>query len=955
MPETRRGYKTREEEEEAAAARAAAASTQPHGAEPSQVKHEATEGSTSALLKPEPSAEATLPEGASLEVGEPQSGNKDSDGDSDSDLSSLSSLTDLSEDENDEPESEELERAPTPAGNESAADDEEVAAAEAAAEHESDAQVALRFQAEQEVGRRRSARQSSASGSAVHTQPPAKTDKKGKGRAPAAAVEPDVDPSSRTDASQSGLRKIKKINAKLRPPLHDPPPPAADAAHPKPDPWDLGVGPDEEEDGSGDDEGRLAEREQDFDDDGGDDDEEDNDADDTFQLGGSGPAAARKVVSKAKRSVAPPTSQKATPSASQKAASAQQTSAPATSPSKNRASGSIIAVRKAPGQAQQTKSGFLPQERSALRKAEAVPSSSTSTLAVDDRPSAIAKTAIKKSRTAISQRPEAPVAAPVEAVTAAKASSHPVNAPQDGSPKELMDWPSSSKLPVGSRQEEQGQPKKEKAGPYLNQEQEEVARKRLSELQGLVAHLRDSIKPNAEKNRKKCAVKIKVIKARLAATDRLRATQTSSDLQLTDLAKASTSAKTLEKAEAKEVHRDAPLAGSSKTSGSQLKKKRASVMDSDDEAELAAKEERQRISDQRIHKSKASTSSVPGPKIKVEDKSLGSSGDRPVGSDATGRHRSGTGPGTPLPPIKVQKRPGMSMAGAGSSSSSNKPSGVSAAGAPALGKAGSAASSSAQMTGSKPGGAAAAATAATLAGNKEQEWNKLLYGPNSTTPAPPAPAPGIPNIPKKTPSAAAGVKTESPGSAQRLGKSKAAAAGMRSGTGTGVGTVVQMRNPDKLTENEEELTEEQMQERKAQAMAEYDDDSVAINLLGYDDNITLIENEMHQWDHMGLFGDPRSYTRLGAVFARATFLPLKEFAEVADPTLTQREAFAKARAFRAARREAKERAQSSAGNGLEHKNGGDGSSSSALHGGMGGEGGVTPGGRSTAGGVSMEE
>ncbi|KAE8223176.1 hypothetical protein CF326_g8240 [Tilletia indica] len=102
-----------------------------------------------------------------------------------------------------------------------------------------------------------------------------------------------------------------------------------------------------------------------------------------------------------------------------------------------------------------------------------------------------------------------------------------------------------------------------------------------------------------------------------------------------------------------------------------------------------------------------------------------------------------------------------------------------------------------------------------------------------------------------------------------------------------------MRDADKVLGSGEEITDEQMAERRARAMEEYDDDSSTVNLLGCGERIMLIEEEMRGCDI--------DFSRLGSVFDRGSFLPLEEFIVVTDRRLTRDQQYEKVRAFRAAR------------------------------------------------------
>ncbi|KAE8254729.1 hypothetical protein A4X13_0g3306 [Tilletia indica] len=283
-----------------------------------------------------------------------------------------------------------------------------------------------------------------------------------------------------------------------------------------------------------------------------------------------------------------------------------------------------------------------------------------------------------------------------------------------------------------------------------------------------------------------------------------------------------------------------------------------------------------------------------------------------------GRERSGAGSG----PIggsgqgTVQKRPGMSMAGAGTTTAGKTA--ASAAG-PVPGKtsgtvpAPAHASSTSSTTGSTAaaagsggsGGAGAGSSAAAAQGGTMEMWDSL-YG-ISKPDIKPDTLQGL-NIPKKAiPSGGSTSKSDSGSAARKGGKGKSGAgAGTSAGDGSLSSAVVDMRDAEKVIENGEEITDEQMAERRARDMAEYDDDSPAVNLLGYDENIMLIEEEMHRWDNDGLFGDSRHFSRIGSFFGRESSLPLEEFIVAVDRSLTRSEQYARVRAFKAARRARRE-------------------------------------------------
>ncbi|KAE8209191.1 hypothetical protein CF319_g9519, partial [Tilletia indica] len=92
----------------------------------------------------------------------------------------------------------------------------------------------------------------------------------------------------------------------------------------------------------------------------------------------------------------------------------------------------------------------------------------------------------------------------------------------------------------------------------------------------------------------------------------------------------------------------------------------------------------------------------------------------------------------------------------------------------------------------------------------------------------------------------------------------------------------------------------------------------AFNLLGYDENIILIEEEMHHWDDKGMFGDSRHFSRIGSFFGRESFLPMEEFLLVTDSSLTEDEQYERARAFRAARRVRTEKQEGADEKGIQY-------------------------------------
>ncbi|KAK0547696.1 hypothetical protein OC846_003952 [Tilletia horrida] len=264
---------------------------------------------------------------------------------------------------------------------------------------------------------------------------------------------------------------------------------------------------------------------------------------------------------------------------------------------------------------------------------------------------------------------------------------------------------------------------------------------------------------------------------------------------------------------------------------------------------------------------------------------------------ANGRERTSTGDkrsaGSSAGTSSLQKRPGMSLAGAGPNAGGRLSTGTAPRTATGTG-----------ISPEKEKGAASGMSRASGANDPMMaEWDNL-FGGKLQPPPPPAlqkAAAPMPSIPKKGPlnAAAAGKK---PGDAKK-GAGVGASGKGKSGADQG-GSVVDVRfgSRSKQADSAEELTDEQMQERKARAMAEYDDDSAAINLMGYQENIIVIEEEMMRWNREGLFGEPRDFGRLGGVFARESTLPLNEFLQVMDLG-TKADRFAKVRELRAARQQ----------------------------------------------------
>ncbi|KAE8199660.1 hypothetical protein A4X06_0g2482 [Tilletia controversa] len=452
-------------------------------------------------------------------------------------------------------------------------------------------------------------------------------------------------------------------------------------------------------------------------------------------------------------------------------------------------------------------------------------------------------------------------------------------------------------------------------GPYENEKEEGKARRHLKVLQEKIekaAGIESSMDSKAIKDLKYNRRVFKHLLARLQMTEDLRALQTggpaSAPISSDQPAPTPTPTPTPTKSQV--------VAGPSR-----IKRKGQKLADSDDEVEMASMRE-PIVTEKRLDSGK-------GKKVQhdasVESKSVserrpGPGKERAAGPSAPVRERSGPAPSAASTSASVQKRPGMSMAGAGAVQAAGKTSGsvvVSTAGktsaaAPAPLNAGGSASSSATVA----AGDAGPSAGTTGAGPNMAEWDNLLYGmplpPQSkpSKPGPSKPTPdkvNIPTIPKKFGGSAA--KSDAGGTA-RKGKGKAGPTmGTSGGEGSHPSAVIDMRDAEKVVEGGEEISDEQMAERRAQAMAEYDDDSAAVNLLGYDENIMLIEEEMHRWDSQGLFGDSRHFNRIGSFFGRESFLNLDQFLEVTDPALNREQQYERVHEIRSARQAQREEQQ----------------------------------------------